>query len=99
MHLQIISKQIDIGDSLRAQASDRIIQALDKFTLRPANGHITFSRQGASFRTDCHIHLSSGLNLQARGEATEIHSSFDKALERPGHMVRVAFRWQFIGRL
>jgi len=82
MHLKIISKQIDIGDSLRAQASDRITQSLEKFTLRPSNGHITFSRQGTSFRTDCHIHLASGLNIQARGEAAEIQTSFDKALER-----------------
>jgi len=82
MHLQIISKQIDIGDSLREQATDRLTQTLDKFTLRPAKGHVTFSRQGSSFRTDCHVQLSSGLVLQARGDGTEIHASLDKALER-----------------
>lgn len=82
MHLQIISKQIDIGDALRELAMDRFTQTLEKFDLRPAHGHITFSRQGNSFRTDCHVRLSSGLNLQARGEDGDIHPSFDKALER-----------------
>lgn len=82
MQLQIISKQIDIGESLRELASDRITASLEKFTLRPAKGHVTFSRQGNSFRTDCHVRLSSGLNLQARGEGGDIHASFDKAVER-----------------
>ena len=40
------------------------------------------SREGSWYRSDCTLRLSSGLNLQAEGQAQEPYASFDQAADR-----------------
>ena len=42
---------------------------------------VTVEKQRASFSTDCSLHLSTGLTLQAHGEGGDAYSSFDTAAE------------------
>jgi len=82
MNIQINGKQIDIGQALithvRAQLDERIAKYYD----RHVTGQVTFSREGHGYRADCHIHLGSGVDLQAHGEAADIYQSFEQASER-----------------
>ena len=45
-------------------------------------GHVTVEREGSGFKTECSIHLDTGIVLQAEGRAQDAHQSFDKAAER-----------------
>jgi ribosomal subunit interface protein len=44
------------------------------------SGHITLSKDGFGFRTDCALHLDSGLTLEAESNAQDAYASADQAL-------------------
>ena len=69
MSLRISGKNLDIGDALRGQIEARIGDAVKKYFDGGYNGHVTLEREGSGFRTDCAIHLDSGMGLQAVGRA------------------------------
>ena len=46
------------------------------------SGHVTVEREGTGFRTDCTLHLASGVTLQAEGDAHDAYQSSDQAAER-----------------
>lgn len=82
MSLRISGKNLDIGDALRGQIEARIGESVDKYFDGGFNGHVTIEREGSGFRTDCALHLDTGIGLQAVGRAAEPHVSFDLAAER-----------------
>lgn len=82
MGLRISGKSIDIGDAFRGHAESRVGEALSKYFDGGFNGHVTVSRDGSGFRTDCAIHLDTGIVLQAEGRGQEVYQSFDMAAER-----------------
>jgi ribosomal subunit interface protein len=88
MELSITGKQIDIGNSLRTYVKSKIEHAISKYFDRPVDGSVTFSRDGHEYRTDCTLHLASGLYLHAQGRSTDIYASFDGAVDRMDKRVR-----------
>ncbi len=44
------------------------------------SGHITLSKDGFGFRTDCALHLDSGITLEADANAADAYASADQAL-------------------
>lgn len=82
MSLRISGKNIDIGDAFRAHADERLGEALAKYFDGGFNGHVTLERDGPGFRSECVIHLDTGMMLRAEGKAQDPHQSFDKAAER-----------------
>ena len=82
MELSITGKQIDIGTSLRSYVEGRVGQSVGRYFDRPVDGSVTFSRDGHAYRTDCTIHLASGLYLHSQGRSNDIYASFDGAIER-----------------
>lgn len=82
MGLRISGKSVDIGDSFRGQIEGRLGEALEKYFDGGFTGHVTVEREGPGFRTDCAIHLDTGIVLKAEGRAQDVHQSFDIAAER-----------------
>ena len=82
MPLRVSGKNLDIGEALRGQVVNRIQAAVKKFFDGSVQGHVTVEREGTGFRTDCALHLSSGVTLQADGMAHDAYLSADKAAER-----------------
>jgi ribosomal subunit interface protein len=82
MTLRVSGKNIDIGESLRTYVGARIDLVVLKYSAEPTGGHVTIEREGSGFRTDCTLHLDSGLTLQAEAEAHDAYSSFNKAADR-----------------
>jgi ribosomal subunit interface protein len=82
MQLQISGKNIDTGDALRQHVSDRISDAVEKYFDRTVDAHVTFTKEGFAFHCNTQVHLSSGMMLQAHGEAAEVYAAFDNAMER-----------------
>lgn len=82
MGLQISGKNIDIGEAFRSHAGERMAEALAKYFDGGFTGQVTVEREGSGFRTDCKVHLDTGIVLQAEGKAQDAHQSFDIAAER-----------------
>ncbi len=88
MTLRVSGKNIDIGDSLRTYVGARLDLVVLKYAAEPTGGHVTIEREGSGFRTDCTLHLDSGVTLQAEAEASDAYSSFNKAADRIENRLR-----------
>ena len=82
MTIKVTGKNIDLGESLRAYALNRVDTALGKFSGRSLSGQISLEKNHDGFFTQCSIHLSSGLDVQSTGSGADAYGSVDSALER-----------------
>ena len=82
MTLRISGKSISVGDALRGRVSERTDEVLRKYFDGNYSGHITLSKDGFGFRTDCALHLDSGITLEAESNAADAYASADQAAVR-----------------
>lgn len=80
MTIRVSGKSINIGDALRGRVSERTEEVLRKYYDGNYSGHITLSKDGFGFRTDCALHLDSGITLEAESNAADAYASADQAL-------------------
>ena len=80
MTLRISGKSISVGEALRGRVSERTDEVLRKYFDGNYSGHITLSKDGFGFRTDCALHLDSGITLEAESNAPDAYASADQAL-------------------
>ena len=82
MPFRISGKNIDVGEALRARINARIADAMGKYFDGGYSGHVTVGKEGFGFRTECAVHLDSGITLQAEGMAADAYASADQAAIR-----------------
>jgi len=82
MNLRVSGKNLDVGDALRTLISDQIDAAVGKYFDGGYTGHVIVEREASTFKTECKIHLDTGIDLVANGAASDAHASFDRAAER-----------------
>lgn len=82
MPFRVSGKNIDIGESLRNRVNQRIAEATAKYFDGGYSGHVTIGKEGYGFRTECLIHLDTGITLEAEAMAADAYSSADQAAER-----------------
>ncbi|MDB5590192.1 ribosome-associated translation inhibitor RaiA [Enterovirga sp.] len=82
MAIRVSGKNLDIGDSLRAQVEARVAAALTKYADGRGSGHVVVSRDGSGFRTECVVNLGSGMTLESAGLANDAYASFDQSALR-----------------
>lgn len=82
MVLKISGKNVDIGQALRTRIDATVSDAVKKYFNGGYSGHITVTKGGRGFETECAIHLDTGMIFEARGSAGDAHASFDLAAER-----------------
>jgi ribosomal subunit interface protein len=80
MTLRVSGKSISVGEALRSRVSERTDEVLRKYFDGNYSGHITLSKDGFGFRTDCALHLDSGITLEADSNASDAYASADQAL-------------------
>jgi ribosomal subunit interface protein len=80
MTIRVSGKSISVGEALRGRVSERTEEVLRKYFDGNYSGHITFSKDGFGFRTDCALHLDSGITLEAESNAADAYASADQAL-------------------
>jgi ribosomal subunit interface protein len=80
MTLRVSGKSISVGEALRERVSARTNEVLRKYFDGNYSGHITLSKDGFGFRTDCALHLDSGITLEADAMAVDAYASADEAL-------------------
>ena len=71
MPFRISGKNLDIGEALRERVSARVIEALSKYFDGGYSGHVTVEKEGFGFRTECAIHLDSGITLHTEANAAD----------------------------
>src|SRR5436853_1881326 len=82
MPFRVSGKNIDIGEALRERINGRIAEATAKFFDGGFSGHVTVGKEGFGFRTECVIHLDSGIVLEAEALAADAYASADQAAVR-----------------
>jgi ribosomal subunit interface protein len=82
MPFRVSGKNLDIGDALRRRVNARISETLGKHFHGGYSGHVTVSREGFGFRTECTVHLPSGITLEAEAMAADAYASADQAAMR-----------------
>ena len=82
MPLRVSGKNLDIGESLRAHVLEKVQALIARYFDGKVTGHIVISPEGSAYRTDCSLHLSSGMNLQSEGRAHEPYASFEQSADK-----------------
>jgi ribosomal subunit interface protein len=82
MTIRVSGKSISIGEALRERVSDRTDEVLRKYFEGNYSGHFTIGKDKAGFRTDCALHLDSGITLEAEATASDAYASADQAIEQ-----------------
>jgi ribosomal subunit interface protein len=82
MPFRVSGKNLDIGGALRERVSARIVEALNKYFNGGYSGHVTVEKEGFGFRTECAIHLDSGIVLHTEANAADAYASADQAALR-----------------
>ncbi|HEY0219691.1 MAG TPA: ribosome-associated translation inhibitor RaiA [Afipia sp.] len=80
MTLRVSGKSISIGEAMRDRVVARTNEVLRKYFDGNYSGHITLSKDGFGFRTDCALHLDTGISLEADSMAADAYASADQAL-------------------
>ncbi len=88
MRYQISGRQIDIGEALQTHVQSEMNDVLSKYTGRPTDSNVVFSRNAHEYVCEATIHLSTGLTAQAKAHANEIYSAFDKCSEKLDKQLR-----------
>jgi ribosomal subunit interface protein len=79
MQFRVSGKNIDVGEALRARINARVADATAKYFDGGFSGHVTIGKEGFGFRTECVIHLDSGIVLEADALAADAYASADRA--------------------
>jgi ribosomal subunit interface protein len=82
MTFRVSGKNINLGDALRQRISSRVAEAAAKYFDGGFSGHVTVGKDGFGFRTECVIHLDSGVVLEVDGFAPDAYASADEAAIR-----------------
>ena len=80
--LRVSGKNFDIGEALRQRVLDRIEAATGKYFDGSVSGHVIIDQDGSGYRTDCVLHLASGITLHSDGLSHEPYVSVDQAADR-----------------
>jgi ribosomal subunit interface protein len=82
MSFRVSGKNIDIGEALRSRINGRIAEVTAKYFDGGFSGHVTVGKEGFGFRTECLIHLDSGIVLEAEAMAADAYASADQVAVR-----------------
>lgn len=82
MPFRVSGKNIDIGEALRERVNNRIKEVVGKYFDGGFSGHVTISKDGYGFRSDCAIHLDTGVTLHVDGMAGDAYASADQTAQR-----------------
>ena len=88
MHIQVIGKHIDVGESLTEHVESSLANSIAKYFDRPVDATVTFSKDRHNFRCDAHVHLPTGLVAQSTGSASDVYAAFDQGAERIEKQIR-----------
>jgi len=93
MPFRVSGKNLDIGGALRTRVGDRVGEAVAKYFNGGYSGHVTVGKDGFGFRTECAVHLDSGVTFRSEGMAADAYASADQAAGRIERRLRRYKGW------
>jgi ribosomal subunit interface protein len=91
MQIQVTGKNISVGDALRHHVEDRLNGDVARYFDGTVRAHVTVEKQRSQFRSDCTLHLATGIVLQAHGVDGDARMAFDVAA---GHLEKRLRRYK-----
>lgn len=88
MSFRISGKNIEISQSWSEHVQKRIDEMVERYFGAPYSGHVTLSREGTGFRTDCFLHFDSGMLLEASGFKYDVYDSFKEMADHIEKQIR-----------
>ena len=88
MRVLVAGRHMDVGESLRSRITDELTDGVAKYFSRATDANVTVGKAKIGYEVDCVVHLSSGMTLQAEGQAMDAHAAFSDALEKINKRVR-----------
>lgn len=82
MSVRVSGKHMEIGDSFRERIEDNIKEGVGKYFDGGFSSQITVTKSSSRYSADCSVHLDTGVNLHANGQANDPQVAFDMAAER-----------------
>jgi ribosomal subunit interface protein len=81
MQIQVTGKNLSVGDALRQHVEERLIGDVARYFDGTVRAHVTVEKQRSQFRSDCTLHLATGIVLQAHGTSADARVAFDTAAD------------------
>ena len=88
MRTQITGMHIDVGDALRGHVQSELAAIMGKYAGRPTDAQVVFSKAAHEYVCEATVHLSTGIDAQAKARATEIYAAFDACGEKMEKQLR-----------
>lgn len=82
MSVRVSGKHMDIGEAFRERIESQIDGAITKYYEGGYSSQVIVEKAGSRFTADCRLHIDTGANLHATGQAAEPHAAFDAACEK-----------------
>jgi ribosomal subunit interface protein len=84
MDVRVSGHQVDVGESLRAHAAERVQAMADKYFARAISSQVTLGKGPHDHRFDCEIimYVPNGIVLKGSGRGTEAQPAFEEALAK-----------------
>lgn len=90
MDVRVSGHQVDVGESLRAHAEERVQAVADKYFSRAISSQVTFGKGPHDHRFDCEIvmYVPNGIVLKGVGRGAEALPAFEEALAKIDKQLR-----------
>jgi ribosomal subunit interface protein len=89
MSFRVSGKNIEVGEALRERITSRVLESVEKyFEGGGFSGHATVGKEAFGFRTECVIHLDSGIVMRADSMAADANLSADQAVDHLDKQLR-----------
>ena len=90
MDIRVSGHQVDTGDALKAQVTDRLQAIADKYFSRAISSQVTFGKgpHDHGFTCDIVCHVMQGLVLKASNAGQKADGAFDGAADRIDKQLR-----------
>ena len=88
MRYQISGKQMDIGDALQIHVKSELDEVVSKYSQRPTEAIVVFSRNSFEYVCESTLHLSTGLNVSASSRSPEVYAAFEGCREKLDKQLR-----------
>lgn len=84
MDVRVSGHQVDVGESLRSHAAERVQAVADKYFARAISSQVTLGKGPHDHRFDCEIimYVPNGIVLKGSGRGIEAQPAFEEALNK-----------------
>jgi len=88
MQLYINGRHLELSEGFRQRVSEGLSGIVDKYFGDAVEATVTLSKEPHSFRTALSIHVGTGLQVVAQGEAADAYASYEVAAEHLAKRLR-----------